>query len=186
MLPSLARADDAAVAREHYKKGTRLYELGKFGDAAAEYEQAYQAKDEPALLFNIGQAYRFDGQNKKALLAYKQYLRKVPNASNRADVEGHISALEKLIEDQKRSSSSPPTDTLTPPGHETAEGAPALGKAPPSVVAQPAAAPHTPAYKKWWVWTLVGVGVAAVAVGVGVGVSQSGTPERTLPPIGGP
>lgn len=188
LMPTLAVADDASAARDHYKKGTRLYELNRFAEAAAEYELAYQSKDDPALLFNIGQAYRFDGQNKKALLAYKQYLRKVPEATNRVDIEGHIAALEKLLEDERRASSSPPTGTIAPtaqpstgePAHATNEGASLTATATPARKA-------TPVYKKWWLWTLVGVGAAAIAVGVGVGVSQSGsTPERTLPPIGGP
>ena len=189
-VPALAVADDASAAREHYKKGTRLYELNRFADAAAEYELAYQLKDDPALLFNIGQAYRFDGQNKKALLAYKQYLRKVPAATNRTDIEQHIAALEKLLDDEKRASSSPPTGTIAPtgtvtnePAHATNEGAALTATA----TAAPRPSERTPVYKKWWVWTIVGVGVAAIAVGVGVGVSQSGaTAERTLPPIGGP
>jgi tetratricopeptide (TPR) repeat protein len=118
--------------------GTRLYELNKFADAAAEYEQAYQAKDDPALLFNIGQAYRFDGQNKKALLAYKQYLRKLPNAGNRSEVEKHIAALERLVEDEKHSATSPPTETL-PVAHE----APAAAV----VAAVPPPPARTPVYK---------------------------------------
>ncbi len=184
----LASADDASSARDHYKKGTRLYELNRFAEAAAEYELAYQAKDDPALLFNIGQAYRFDGQNKKALLAYKQYLRKVPDAPNRKDVEEHIASLEKLLEDEKRASSSPPIGTMPPNGATAATGEPAHANEATTLTATaPPPARATPVYKKWWVWTLVGVGVAAIAVGVGVGVSQSGsTAERTLPPIGGP
>jgi tetratricopeptide (TPR) repeat protein len=175
LISSTAFADDAAVAREHYKKGTRLYELNKFADAAAEYEQAYQAKDDPALLFNIGQAYRFDGQNKKALLAYKQYLRKLPEAGNRAEVEKHIAALEKLVEDEKRSTSSPPTETIPPP-HEAAPAA--------AVSAAPVKA-EKPIYKKWWLWTTVGLGAAALAIGLGVGLTQASSPtERTLPTIG--
>ena len=179
----LAFADDAGAARDHYRKGTRLYELNHFAEAAAEYELAYQAKDDPALLFNIGQAYRFDGQNKKALGAYKQYLRKVPEAPNRKDVEEHIAALEKLVEDEKRSSSSPPTGTIPPEPHPSETTTTTTTTL--TATAPPPSRP-TPVYKKWWLWTLVGAGVAAIAVGVGVGVSQSSSPERTLPPIGGP
>jgi hypothetical protein len=36
-------ADDVAAAREHYAKGKRAYDLGRFAEAAKEYEAAYQA-----------------------------------------------------------------------------------------------------------------------------------------------
>lgn len=185
LLALPARADDAAAAREHYKKGTRLYELNHFAEAAAEYELAYQAKDDPALLFNIGQAYRFDGQNRKALLAYKQYLRKLPSAPNRREVEAHITALEKLIDDEKRAASSPPTGTLAPVPETAPPTAPPPTSTTPALTARAPERP-TPLYKKWWLWTAVGVGAAAVAVGLGVGLTHAGATEKTLPPIGGP
>src|SRR5437879_13770949 len=60
LFPSPARAvDDASrVAMEHFRKGTRAYDLGRFLEAANEYEKAYEAKETPALLYNLGQAYR--------------------------------------------------------------------------------------------------------------------------------
>ena len=52
-----------------------------------------------ALLFNIGQAYRLWDRPEDAIRAYKNYLRRVPDAVNRADVEKKIADLEKLVED---------------------------------------------------------------------------------------
>ena len=37
----------------------------RFAEAAEEYEAAYQAKDDPALLFNLGQAYRLAGNRSR-------------------------------------------------------------------------------------------------------------------------
>jgi hypothetical protein len=42
----------------------------------------------------LGQAYRLTGNASQALLAYKAYLRNVPDAPNRAEVEGRIAELQ--------------------------------------------------------------------------------------------
>src|SRR5436309_8446403 len=80
-LPSLANADEASrIAMEHFRRGTRAYDLGHFNEAAVEYEKAYEAKENPALLYNLGQAYRGLGDHQKALNAYRAYLRNAPDA----------------------------------------------------------------------------------------------------------
>ena len=86
----VARGDDQGTARDHYIKGTRAYELGLYDEAIAEYMAAYKAKDDPALLFNLGQAHRLAGHPAEALRFYKTYLAKLPEANNRADVESKI------------------------------------------------------------------------------------------------
>jgi tetratricopeptide (TPR) repeat protein len=80
-------AEDAKQAKEHFERGTTAYDLQRYAEAAREYELAYEAKNDPALLFNIGQAYRFAGDYAKAIGAFKSYLRRVPKLSNRAEVE---------------------------------------------------------------------------------------------------
>lgn len=166
-----AFADPAGnLAREHYQKGTTLYELGKFHDAAVEYEEAYKAKSDPALLFNIGQAYRLAGEAKPAVTAYRSFLRKLPDAPNRVEVEAHIAKLQKQLDEQ---ASPPPTVTPKPPWPETPV-APVVQAVPPPK--------RTPVYKRWWLWTAVGGVVAAgLAVGLGVGLTQGsgGTPANT-------
>ena len=70
-------------ARTHYQRATSLYDVGRFAEAAQEYEAAYQLKNDPALLFNLGQAYRYAGDFGRAIFAYRGYLRRVPQADNR-------------------------------------------------------------------------------------------------------
>ena len=52
-LPA-AHADDASDAKTHYQKATAHYAVGEYKDAAAEYEAAYKAKQDPALLYTLG------------------------------------------------------------------------------------------------------------------------------------
>jgi hypothetical protein len=67
--------------------------------------------------------------------------------------------------------SPPPHVELAPPAHD--ETPPLAVTAPIASAPAPVERRATPAYKKWWLWTIVGVVVVGAAVGVGVGVSQS-------------
>jgi tetratricopeptide (TPR) repeat protein len=122
----VARGDDEASARDHYVKGTRAYELGLYDEAIAEYMAAYKTKDDPALLFNLGQAHRLAGHTAEALRFYKTYLSKVPEAVNRADVEAKIRELKELVEKQK-----PQPQTEPPAVSAAAIPSPVSGPAPP-------------------------------------------------------
>ena len=171
-----ARADEAREARDHFQKGRTLYDVGRFDDAAREFEAAYQIKPDPALLFNLAQAYRFAGKNQPALIAYRSYLRNLPNASNRAQVEASIAELQRIVDEQQHAQKSPPVETLTP-------GQP--NETPTVVATTPPPPPaRTPVYKRWWLWTAVGV-VAATGLAVGLGVGLSQPNERVLPPAMG-
>src|SRR5215471_3837463 len=97
-LPARAAEDAAAAsAREHYQKGTAYYDLGKYTEAIKEFEAAYEIKNDPALLFNLAQSHRLAGNAEQALHFYRTYLRRVPKAPNRSEIEAHISALEQQI-----------------------------------------------------------------------------------------
>ena len=84
-------------AREHYRKGMRLYDVGRFDEVIKEFEAAYQYQDRPVTIFNLAQAYRRAGNNAKALELYRTYLRKAPNAPDRGEVEERIAALERAM-----------------------------------------------------------------------------------------
>jgi tetratricopeptide (TPR) repeat protein len=114
----VARAEDKAAAREHYDKGTTYYDLGKYRDAAREFEAAYEAKKDAAFLYNLAQSYRLAGEAERALHFYRTYLRYVPKAPNRADIEEQIKALELKVATQAPPT-SPPSVTVEqsrPPG----------------------------------------------------------------------
>lgn len=89
-----------------------LFNVQKYLEAAAEYVAAYEAHEDPLILFNIAQAYRLGGDAQKALGAYRSYLRNAPNPPNRADVMMRIEELQKIVEVQKRSREAPPMGTL--------------------------------------------------------------------------
>jgi hypothetical protein len=149
LVAGSARADDEednkAKAREHYIAGTKLFDLGKYQDAIREYELAYQAKDDPALLYNLGQAHRLAGNVAEALRSYRTFLIKVPRAPNKAEVVAKIHELEKLQEQQRRSINMPPVGTL-PPEIRPGETRPSQPK-PEQPVTRPTAKPEQPEVK---------------------------------------
>ena len=122
-------ANDVSGARLHYSKANRLFDLQRYSEAAHEYEAAYEAKDDPALLFNIGQAYRLAGDYQKAMGAYKSYLRRSPHPKNRAELETRIAELQKLVIEQRRTNEAPPIGNEQPSheldAHETQTAQPA-------------------------------------------------------------
>jgi tetratricopeptide (TPR) repeat protein len=169
-----ALADDVTSARAHYKRGTTLYDLGKYREAAREYEAAFEAKDDPALLFNIGQAYRLARDYDEAIRAYKSFLRRLPNSPNRPTVEARLRESQALLE--RRRESEPPIGPSAPAETTHAESPARTPVVTPSTAAvaptKPAAKPAAdrPLYKKWWLWTVVGgVVVAGAVVGITVG-----------------
>ena len=115
LLENRAHAADAAAttARKHYERGTKLYDIGKYEEAIKEFEAAYEAKSDPALLYNLAQSHRLAGHSSEALQLYRNYLRYVPHAPNRVDIEERIKTLEKTV--AERPSATPPPTTPTPP-----------------------------------------------------------------------
>jgi len=206
--PTIARAESdlekRQQAKEHYEMATRFYDVGKYGEAINEYEQAYLLIEDAALLFNIGQAYRLWDKPEDAIRAYKNYLRRRPEASNRADVERKISDLEKVLDERRRGVPiQPPSPTLPPnqippqstpgesatyPGQVPAQAAPGplapnaalLPEQPSTAVsfAQPTPAEPVSPKKKWIAYGLLGVGgvgVVTTVIAAAVGASKAKT-----------
>lgn len=153
VLPSArarAEGDKRQQAKEHYEKATRLYDVGKYGEAISEYENAYLLIEDAALLFNIGQAYRLWDRPEEAIRAYKNYLRRRPEAGNRADVEKKIADLERVLEERRRGATAPPppVQPLRPPQPAQPVPSPAPIAEPPAAYVpappQPSAAPTAP------------------------------------------
>jgi hypothetical protein len=159
-----ARGEDPNSAKAHFVRGTKLYDLGRYLEAAKEYEATYEIKDDPALLFNIGQAYRLGKQYPDAIRAYKSFLRRAPESQQRGQIEGYLKTMQDEVDRQEAAKTPTVAPTVAPTPTPT-----------PTPMAAPAPAQtERPIYKKWWLWTIVGgVVVAGVVVGVTVGVLAS-------------
>jgi hypothetical protein len=138
--PAFAQQTEPDQAREHYKKGLAAYNLGQYSEAAAEFEAAYRLFLDPALLFNIAQAHRMNGELEKALGGYRAFLRTAPPGTrDRAQAEKWRQELEREVARTKAvaPATPPPPMATKPPAPATAT----LAAPPP---AEPAPAPPAP------------------------------------------
>ena len=195
LVPGVWAAEQPSnVATVHVRKATAAYNLGKYVEAAKEYEAAYEQTLDPNLLFNIGQAYRLAGEREKALTAYRSFIRSAPESEQRHLAESKIRELERrhstmppapapspLVEPEPAHAAEAPAMAPKPPG--LAPGAapsseapsPSSGPAssfsatpaPSALVSAPAVPeppPSTPFYKGWPFWTAVGAVVVGAVV----------------------
>jgi tetratricopeptide (TPR) repeat protein len=179
-------------ARHHFEDGSKAYALGEFQRAIAEYRAAYNSKPDPAILYNIAQAYRLSGDMQQALFFYRSYLRQDPKAPNRKEVDKRIHDLDEQVRQHRALSSQPPNETVAPgkilpTEQEAPESPPPPSTTKPAEVTPPPSTPELtavtatpqskPVYKKAWLWAVVGVAVVGVAVGLGVGLTVGASPS---------
>lgn len=166
-----AGAKDGALerAKRAFKRGERLFAIGRFQEALAAYEEAYEAKPLPEFLFNIGQCHRNLGSYSEAVFSFQSYLNKKPDAPNRAAVETLISELtakrEEQLEQEREAERERRRRELTAQNNQQGT---------------PTATPSKPIYKRWWFWAGA-VGLAAAGTGTVLFLqSGDGIPDSDL------
>jgi len=115
LIVGTATAGPNSKAKEQLQKGHVAYNLGHYSEAAECYEKAYRFVQDPALLFNVGQAWRLANEPEKAMSAYKGYLRtagdKGPNKKMAAE---HIADLERQVKAKEKQAAAPQQAPLFP------------------------------------------------------------------------
>lgn len=116
LSPASAQDDNAQKkATEYYKQGTTQFKLGNFDKAIEYFKLAYETSPHHAFLFNLGQAYRQQGDCKQAIFFYKGYLAEAGDkAKNRPLVEQHIKELTEICDATEDSKNKPPDGALSP------------------------------------------------------------------------
>jgi tetratricopeptide (TPR) repeat protein len=96
LAPVTGRAAPAAeqAGRQHARRANDLAAEGRCKQAVPLFTKAYEALQDPALLFNRGECYRRLGEPQKALVDYHQFLSAMPKAPNRVAVEQRIRELD--------------------------------------------------------------------------------------------
>ena len=101
--PVEARADDAwsggvpAKARTLAERGRAYHDAGDYAKAISAFTQAYVMAPSPALLFNLAQAYRLQGDCDDAALMYRRYLAANPSPEGRVLAEIHLANVERCV-----------------------------------------------------------------------------------------
>ncbi|MBW2731230.1 MAG: PEGA domain-containing protein [Deltaproteobacteria bacterium] len=78
--------------------GYALYRQGAYKQALKKFTEAYHQSKKPGLLYNVGKCHEKLGQYTRAIHNYQRYLKELPTASDRTDVEQIIAALSARIE----------------------------------------------------------------------------------------
>src|SRR5262249_28463094 len=94
---SPAEDETLTKARAYYDEAQTEYAIGRFAHAIELYKQAYALTQRPSMLFNIAQAYRLANDPTQAKFFYESYLRRVPDAPNRPEIEQRIDEMEQAI-----------------------------------------------------------------------------------------
>jgi tetratricopeptide (TPR) repeat protein len=85
------------TARQRYQEGAQAFSKGHFADAVDLFLDANRAAPNPAFAYNIGLAYDQLGDTRNALRWFRAYLREVPNAPDRPQIEPRIEEAEKRL-----------------------------------------------------------------------------------------
>ncbi|MBW2462137.1 MAG: hypothetical protein JRH11_10860 [Deltaproteobacteria bacterium] len=102
MMTDESALDDQA-AREFFTAGNNLYSLGRYHDAALQFQQAYDLSERPPLLYNIYLAHRDASENAEAAVALRLYLEAMPDADNHAALSVRLENLERGLAEQEAS-----------------------------------------------------------------------------------
>jgi tetratricopeptide (TPR) repeat protein len=189
-------------ARELFQKAEISFNLGKFVEALADYQAAYQAKPLAPFLFNVAQCYRNMQDYERARFFFRRYLALDPRTPNRRMVDDLISEMSGKLENGKNDGKTDATAlALSVPA---AGGASAMRDDAATRLNLSASAPASPTglaiatdggraapdarppaiYKRWWFWA--GVGALAVgATAVAIATARPGAPHGSLATIDG-
>ena len=151
--PSDEGCNQDAECREHFVSGKALYKQQDYTSALKEFQTAYERRQTPILLANIGRTLQKLGRPKEAL---DYYLRCQESSKSDAELQEKLKTY--IAESKALLAGSAPTPALEAPS----EPAPAPLVA--GVITPESR--HKPVYKKGWFWAVIGLGAAVIAGGV--------------------
>lgn len=110
-------ADALKKAQSAFDQAQLDYLQGNYDQAAKGFEEAYEARQFPQFLYNVGAAHHMKGKKTsdpdayaKAVEYYRKYLAADPQAGDKAKVEKAIGVLEGEIKRIKEAAATPPPD----------------------------------------------------------------------------
>ncbi|MEP7051201.1 MAG: PEGA domain-containing protein [Pseudomonadota bacterium] len=97
--PDLGEPETVAKERARllYEKGVTAYREGRFYDAVDIFLETNRLYPDPKFSYNIGRAFEGMANQASALRYYREYLRRLPEAPDAREVEGHVHQLELAL-----------------------------------------------------------------------------------------
>lgn len=147
------RSDTQSEDEAHrvFLRAAAAYGNGEFEVAAELFEQAYALRPEPQLLYSLGSARERAGRVVGAIEAYEAFLREVPDAEERPDVERSLDTLrrQRALEEEVERRREAPVEVVVP------------------------TSPPRPAGLRFAAFSLAGVGVLTLGVGAALGLTAN-------------
>jgi tetratricopeptide (TPR) repeat protein len=152
-----AEAEDAQASRDEeararFEAGRLAYASSRYADALSEFEHAYELSGRPELLYNMGQCFDRLRRDADAIETFERYLRELPAASNRIEVETRLEVLRAAARERA-------VVTLSPELLTTEAPPPAAGGV----------------ETEWWFWAALGGGALVVGAVVAILVATTST-----------
>ncbi|MBI4956798.1 MAG: PEGA domain-containing protein [Myxococcales bacterium] len=101
------------VARRKYADGEKAFDQKRYRDAVELFLDADRIIADPAFAFNLSETYHALKDSPRALRWAREYLKRAPDAPDRADMEARVATEEKAL---KKRGVQQITITSTPPG----------------------------------------------------------------------
>jgi tetratricopeptide (TPR) repeat protein len=161
------------------ESGRAAYRFGNYVQAMRDYEQALARLGWPSIHYDIADAAARVGDHQRALDEFREYLRALPNATNRESVERRIEQQELAL--QKRQD-APVTADANPDLTPTAAANTQAGAVQVQSTGASQASDSRDGGNLWWLWAGIGVAVVGTVVAAVI-VSSSDDPVQ--PPMKG-
>jgi tetratricopeptide (TPR) repeat protein len=84
------------TAKKSFVTGSEHYAAGRYAEAAAEFQKAYDLTRSPEILYNIGRCHEELKDDKQAIADYETYLSLAPAAPDAEDVRKRIVACKEM------------------------------------------------------------------------------------------
>jgi tetratricopeptide (TPR) repeat protein len=84
-------------AKQHFVKGEKLFDEGRYAEAAREFNAAYNLAPHPQVLYNIATCHEKSGDVPAAVLAYRRYVAEAQDAAEIAEIKAKLAALEGKV-----------------------------------------------------------------------------------------
>jgi len=98
--PPTSEAAATEKAKMLFSWAQRLYKQARYAEAISKFEEAYSLRPHPVIYFNLGRCYEQLGEVPRAMRAYKDYLRLLPDAQDKEMVSDAIVNLERRLKEQ--------------------------------------------------------------------------------------
>jgi tetratricopeptide (TPR) repeat protein len=187
LLAARASAAEETVARDRpgralFEQAEAKFNVGRFDEALADYQAAYDVEPLPAFLFNIGQCYRNMGNFERAQFFFRRYTTLDPRSPNRPAAERLIAEMDRLADERRATAGAEPAPAPSLAAPMPADQHPPAAYAPASVAAKTGDTKARPVYRRAWFWVTVSAVVVAGGVAAALAATQD-DPRSSLRPI---